>query len=553
MKPIISYLFTNNNSPDYYNIRVSIFLFILAFIIIFTFNYQSVYGLQELTLDDNARYLSALTNGPKLSFTHFPRSFMAAFFKYFDAVLLLQGVHIARSFYLFVYTIPLAFLTYLVNRECFNFGAIPAYFSAILISVLPWQGQNPLFIDGNSVLVTLTFLFLSLYFLTSILKEERSSKTTYAAAIIFTALAGFIGSERFLLISPAYFFMILIYKANLIKKISAWLMVGIPSIIMIAWLKLHQGAAASTPATLTKMQMFERFRKSVMWSWISTSGTNHWVIIGLIFTVLILVAIFFSIKCPEENRSNISGVAFYLLSSVFSGAPFWFVSKYFSVRYFYACHVLLWSLLIYSAFLLLRSAKLNRNVIFTLFMALILLSGIQKTIRAAEYNKKSNAVFDKISSTIKDIDPVNNAQFYISGSYPHTGQYYIWSSGYLAWASKRPDIRGVIGPQKNFYNPLNPKHIGYSYRMEGLNKELPVYGVAIIKNTYIIYNYYLQWMEAGKRNSEWHLYKRNTDTSILELVHSGRDIYEYITYLKEADLKDEIILWGNLKDAAKLE
>ena len=484
--------------------------------------------------------------GKSFFFLPTTRSILGPIKKYLDVSMTLKSIYLARSYYLFFFTIPVSYFTYLLNKNCFKFGTIPSFISAIIIAILPSQVQNPRFVDGNGVLITLVFLLPGVYFLTKYL-ESGNKKSDLFLSFCFYFLSNHIGGERALLIAPAIILMILIYRTKVQQKIYGCSVVFINVCLMIIWYMHQKGSVEARPVNLNPTVIFWRFKSSVIWAWIKTTNIENWLIIFIVLLAFIFVGLILGYKERVASRANIAGIFFYIGGAICSSLPFWFVSKYFSVRYFYISHAFLWSVLIYSAYLLLKTMRLKQLTIFCILLTLLLYTGIEKHKTHSKFNHKQNLIFDGISHTLNTIDLLPNPQIYLSGLYPNTGQYYIWCSVYLMHLTGRDDIRGVIGPPCNFYNPLNPSHRTYSYRMEGLDPQLPIYGIAIFKNHVKFYNYYLQWMEKGKKESKWNLYIKDAKSHTLKLFHSGTGLQNYEKFILKNKLKSEDVLWGNLK------
>ena len=110
-----------------------------------------------------------------------------------------------------------------------------------------------------------------------------------------------------------------------------------------------------------------------------------------------------------------------------------------------------------------------------------------------------------------------------------------------------------MGNEKNFYDPFNLKHCGYSYTMSCLdtNKELVAYKQDEEYKTHRM-NYFLRWIDSEKHNSDWILYKTD-NTNKLHIISTGRGLDNYELTLSELDLDTKQVLWGNLNDKNTIE
>lgn len=520
-------------------------------ILVFAFNIIPSLSLDVLLLDDNARYYDIANNSYNLT----GRSFISPYIKYIGHMLMFHSVQIARIYYIIIYMIPVSILFYILNRHYLKLPFGVSFGAAIVINILPNQKQIPVFIDGSSVLFGILFALISFIFCAKYLNHFAPIKY-WIVSIIFWYIANNTMGERALFLLPP--FLVLIYSAesHLTRKIvssSAIVLVSILRLFFYIFTNFYddglpQNLNAAQPVDLNTTEQVGRFIKSMEW-WLPFANNKYTLIFTVIISIIILSGYIISTTTHGIKNNYKNVYILYLSWFLLSGLPFWCMSRYFSVRYFYIPHIALTTLSLLSIYIIIKYIFSDIKFYYIFIILLIPYYGIARhnifSDHASSYNKRNQT----IQNVLKNQYIPDNAQIAMVNFNMSTGGYFIWSSGHLKHSLKMDGVSGIIGPNYNFYNPFNTRHSTYNFKMSGLDTNKPL--IAYIRNN-IDYkfekiNFFLDWKDEKKINSRWTLYKTN-DNNNLEIIGTGSGLLSYKEFIKGRNINYNKILWGDLSD-----
>ncbi|MFC2085511.1 hypothetical protein ACFLS9_10665, partial [Bacteroidota bacterium] len=159
--------------------------------------------------------------------------------------------------------------------------------------------------------------------------------------------------------------------------------------------------------------------------------------------------------------------------------------------------------------------------------------------------------FHMVKEELKSENFAPNSQIIIDRNYLKTHGFFHWSTGCIRNLLNRDDIFGIIGNEKNFYNPMNG-NTGrrWGYYMSGIDLEYPthLYNVKKISDRITLskYQYALQWFQDTK-NSKWIIHKVDTITGYSYEYLKGEGWEEYdqtLKNLKNSNINQTDILFG---------
>jgi hypothetical protein len=516
-------------------------------VLVFAFNYEAVAGLDVLLLDDQSRFCNALKDQFFNPF-FFKFGWAPSILKALNLKLMIYGMEIARGFYVVVFAIPLSFTLYYFNRKSLALGFTPSFISAILINILPFQYHIPKFIDGSYPLPAMLFLFFSLVFAVSYLNFEQSGQLILAA--FFWYLASQLCGELGIIIFPALLFLFVFWdsprKVKIVLVITYVLML-LPRVYQVVF---YPRGGAGKAVVLSFDTMLYRFKKVVAWgSIIKIEGDT--AIIYAAIAVIAIIAIgflFFKQEIKPVKRNNVVLIyGFYLLFGFLAMSPFVFVSKFFSTRYFFISYLALWVLITVSAYQIFKRFFKRESLIFGILFMVLLFVGFQRHVNQIKDNGAYNRRNKPICSAIKNIDTIlPEGQVIVVDKNNGSGQYFVWSTGYIRYCIRRSDVVGLIGNEYHFYDAFDVNHRGYAYKMEGFDIKKPLYIIRFRRGKVVQPKLFLRWLDRKSRESKWILYKRNSSTAMLSEIYSGTGLVAYKEKIIEMGLDFDDILWGNI-------
>jgi hypothetical protein len=535
---------------------------------VFIFNYEAIFGLRVLVLDDLARYQDAI-NGKIFSGTEVWWQ-LGSYTKAINKYLMLVDIHFARLFHVIVFLIPLSYLVFYLNHVYFKMNYLPALTSAILVNVLPYQIFIPFFLDGNYPLVGLIFVFLSLILSLEYLKTGR-----FLLLIPITFLwlqANYAFSEYpFFILMPILLLFFIYKKKSKREKVYLFL---IYFAITFHKLIIYADSPARNAAAVQALSfdiILERLISFINWSSIIPAPFHmnrfvfsmaHTYLTVIIFIAFILAGLFVVFKHNRKSSNeNKALIVFYLAIMVSVVIPFIFFSPYFSTRYFFVAYLFLYVVFIFSIDLMVR--KLGQTLQYIKYVsALILLilvfaAGLQRHIYQVQWQYVHNNKFKVICNQLKDLGEISSgSQIIITGDNVGTGEHYIWSSGYLSYCLGKPDISGVIGKEYPFYEPFLTNQRNYGFNMKGLDINKPTYVLRRLGGAFHYPKFLLRWDDKDDEHSPWVIYKLNPLENKLERFASGDGVEAYKNKLKSKGLLPNEILWGGYdqeRDWTKIE
>jgi len=520
------------------------FLGIAFFVSIF--NYEAVLGLDVLLLDDNARFSSAIRG---VTFNDYWLNFgwITALIKALNLKLMLIGITFARVFYLVVFVIPLSMSIFYFNRKLLNFDSVPAFISAIIINILPLQLHVPKFLDGSGFVIGMLFLFLSLIFALKYLKTKNLLNLALSGFLWHTANQSL--GELGVIMFPALILLFVLYESPFKNKLII-LAVYVPIVLYKFYRIISFDRGAAGKAVLQTFDtVIYRAKKAVEWGSVFNLKNDFTLYATGFLLFCFVVGFLFALykRKGTSQRQEYLHFLFYFLFGLLSIAPFILLTKYFSTRYFYTSFAAFWILTILSVYYILLNVIKRKLIVFMLLICLIIFSGVHRHLNQIKENRGFNNRNATICGAIQELEEIKpDGQVVITGIANGTGEYYMWSMGYIDHCLQRGDVVGLIGNEYSFYDPFNTNHRGYAYKMEGLDIEKPIYvvkrmGAEITNNP----KYYLRWFDSKDKKSDWIVYTRNSQTAILNEYYSGSGFDNYLNEAGERSIATSDIFWGN--------
>ena len=531
---------------EYFKKNETVFALIATTLPVFIFNIYPALGLDVLLLDDNARY-HAMAND---TYSFAGRSFLSPYIKYIGHAIMFNSTQLARVYYVIMYMLPLSFFFYYFNRNCLKLPFFVSYGAAVIMNILPNQKYIPVFIDGASVLFGMIFILTSFICCMKYLEDNKPLRYIIFSAVLWFYSNNTMG-ERAIFLLPAALVLIFFAKSTLSRKaLASTIFLSISSLRLYFYFFGKTMVAAGQPVDLIFGDKIHRFLKSIWWWLPITPPSEHLKYYAILIFIILIIGLVISATRHKRDYRPVMVYLFYFAWFFLSGFPFWWMSRYFSARYFYISHMGLTLLMILSCYVGIRYLLKNREaIIYCLLAATIFYYGISKNIIFSKMASERNKQNKKIVEIMKDEQVTENLQIAFVGFKTGTGSYYIWSSGYLEHSLKMNHLSGIIGVNYNFYNPFNKEHRGYSFKMSGLDVEKPL--IAYRRNNvdykFTRMRFFLQWETMGTVDSEWTLYKTN-DTNKLEIIGSGDGLESYRKIIQAKNIRHKDILWGDLSD-----
>ncbi len=525
--------------------------FIIIFVCVLAFNYEAIFGLKTLRLDDFARYFDAI-NG----YIYRPDAYstFGAVFKALNKWLMLIDIHFARLFYTLVFVIPLSLIIFYFNRLYFRVEFLPALTAAIIINILPFQIDIPKFLDGSYPVRGLIFMFLTLVYILEYLKTKR---LLYLPLIlIFWVLTNMSYTEMGIFLLIPILILIYFYEGSLKTKLHAMVL-----ILSVGFYELYKtlfvkSRAAAEVTSHSSAVITDRFAKFIEWSSIIPRSIRSldlgiWhLIITLSMFILICAGCVLLYK-KGNYKFKVKAKSFYLFYTsilIFGAIPFLFISPFFEIRYFFLSYMALYVLVVYSIYAIFLKLFANKLFIIVIMALLIIFTGTHRHFNQIQVNERQNNRYYEICGEINNLDEIKpNAQLVITNYNVGTGEHFMWSSGYIAHCLERAGIIGIIGNEYFFYDPFQYSDRAYHKKMGGLDLERPIYSIHYENGQPVNRKYFLRWLTPDNNESEWLLYKRDEHTHILKEYAIGVGIDNYIHSLEGLNLSSDVVLWGSIK------
>jgi hypothetical protein len=510
-------------------------------------NLYSVFGLSTLIQDDSARYFHFFNGG----YTY-PDFFLGVGWwlkSIFVWIFSNYSVELARFSLVILFMIPLGIAFYIFNRAILNLPLWVSILSAVAINCIPKQWLIPAFLDGSyvvsgSLMLVLFYIFVGASFLAS-----KASWLYLGLALVFWLLFNDMAAEMGVVIVPAVSIFIWVLEGATTKKLLIQLGVIIISLArFLHYIKDQAVRSNRQIAEFSLDKLLDRMSQSFNW-WLPFDVSNF--IAGLIGMGIVFALIGYLIwawsrrvdSIDPDLRTFVIYVSWFLCAS----APFWLVTPYVAVRHFYIAFCALTPLV----FLLLyrtvveRFSLGGRGVMISL-LVLTMIYGYQRFHFSSKLYEPWNIKSNQIHTLLKDEKINDHTQIAIVNMTYVTAGYYIWSSGYLQYLLRNPSIRGIVGPNSDFYDPFNPKHCHYGQRMSCLDPtgELIAFKRGEDGKPKKM-RYFLRWLDRGNDSSEWVLLATDSVNQLSEIAR-GNGMDSYKGELSRLDLDSINVLWGRI-------
>lgn len=519
---------------------------LFIFIFIFIFNFPSL-GIKLLILDDLANYSEAVHDIFEASRMH--RSFTNTLINHFFVNLMAIDPFLSRLLILVGVMIPFSIILYHILFKYYNLPQSVAFFAVIFPQILPGQVFIPFFVVGSYNTWGLFFYFVSLLTAIFFIKKQNISFLLFFTLFYFFSID--VTINIFLAIPFALF--LLYFKKINFKTFVIFAIIFIISLIKV-FLIFWKPWATTTVNKMSPEIYIDRLINLFKWTVPFFNNYNSDIIIFFYLFVIfcaLLYSIFFSDKefFPIIESPNYITQKYRPFFWLFLGA-IWFLSasllfafsKYYSSRYVYPAGFAFNFLLIFSIYLIISNGFLAKYKIFIVLMLILTVSvGIQRVreIRRILLPAESVSIF--IQKSLSRYDFPRDSQIVIVGSSTGkllTGEYWVWSSGFLQFVTGRPDISGIVGKEAYLYDPFDIKKRGYDYKMNGLDISQPIFLFRLTNNDFIQLEYFLRF-SVDDDKLIWMIYHLDQNSGDVDLLNEGYSLDDYNLYLD--NLKDENI------------
>jgi hypothetical protein len=529
--------------------------FFIIFVSVFFANLYAVFGLEVLLLDDNARFYLYKNN---LYTINGPRAFIGLSLTLKTIPIYLfsnHSVEVARLYVLTFYMVPLSLLFYHFNRKYLQLPVWVCLISSILVNIVPSQHTMPAFLDGSYHVPGMIAFLASLIYTSRYLNHDSFVKGNFVIACLLWLLVCDLMAEMGIFLYPVLLFFIYSSGAPLKRQLSIYIgSFTITALRIASYFQTVGLNPTNKPSSLTTEEIIRRITQSIQW-WVPFETTKSTSLLVALLLIAMTICLLLLAKKKRIKRSVdlTRPISFYSLLFVSASLPFWLVSPFFSVRYFYIPYFGLTTIAI---ILLHDFAVLTKQNKQPIAVAAAIALFATYSIQRHHYNKDlfstANDKKELIFDTLKKENILSRTNIALVNFNAGTGGFHFWSSGYLQYLYQKPGVRGAIGPEYNFYDPFNLKQCGYDHRMSCLDLSKDLIAYKWQGDISRRMEFFLQWMNPKKRESEWHLYTYE-DENVLKILKSGRGLTAYIKTLSALEIDPENVLWGNSNNANATE
>jgi hypothetical protein len=544
----------------------------IAFTVIF-FNLIAIFGLESLMHDDPAWYKMVLSGA-------FPRGMLkynliSPFTEWIGWNIMAYSPKLARGLYVLLLMVPISCCFYYLCRSRFGFSRMTAFAAAVLPVILPQQWEVPAGINMSYVLWGMLFSLLS--FLLGIHYLGKNTPNNWArltGAFISYLVATQIMEQALFLYPP---FVLAFWGYNKFDKknlriIIAFSLVSAAKLVQI--LLYTRKAMQWTPLG----EIIDRV--GLYFQWALPVPEIPPVFAAIIFLAIILGGgILYSKHAVEETTGETKSptlfshfplksrglffYGFFIGWSIITVSPAIVLSFFYTIRYAYislfgAIAIFFFSLhtIILKLF---PGREKGKRVYIPFFLILVIISGAARYFYLRDIFDLENTNQAVIKRSLDKIKLPLHAQVVIVGiegvGYKGFDGGWERSSGYLQFALKRKDLKGLISPCHssafyNFDNHFDPGIRGWRprYYMTGLSPDQPVFLFRLDKKTGELnqYEYALQW-EGTTSKARWTILRFDKITGKAFPLTFGRGIKEYlleIEKLGKMGIRQSDILWG---------
>jgi len=538
----------------------------IAFAVI-SFNLIAVFGLDSLLHDDPAMYRRVLSGRFPHGLVKF--NLIAPFSEWLGWNIMAISPHLARGLYVLLLLVPLSCCFYHLWHRRFGFSRMTSFAAAVLPNILPMQWQIPAGINMSYVLWGLLFAILSLILGMRYLEKSHPGHWLTLAAASCCFLVATQIMEQALFLFPPFFLAFWGYKKFARENRRLLAAFSIIALVKLAQMLVYQRKAAHL---IPLEEIADRF--GAFLQWVMPVADVPPLCAALIFFSTIAAG--FALQMRDRRGAWEGGSVFSRFTDrgqviFFHGFfVFWILSTalpaillsfFFSIRYatmslFGASAIFVFSLQGMIEKLLPGRGKKAWLPVFSL---IIIVSGISRFFYLEKVFALENANQAVIVRGLAERNLPVGSQIVIVGiqgrGYKGFDGGWERSSGYLQFALKRKDLKGLIGPRHaseyyNFDDHFNRQLRGWWPRnyMTGLSLRTPVFLFCHAggKRGLEQLEYALQWRGENCRAS-WTIYRFDKASGKSLPVVSGDGMKEYMTairQLKKIGVAQSDILWG---------
>lgn len=527
---------------------------VLIGLLVFLFNYPCL-NIDLLILDDLANYSEAIHD--VFGASRMQRSFTNTLINHVFVNIMASSPFMSRFLILTGVMIPVSLLLYHILYKYFKIPRSIAFFSATLPQVLPGQVYTPFFVVGSyntwGILFCLVAVLIGLFFL----KHPGAHWLFLFSLFYFFAIDVTIN----IFISIPLALLFLYYQKINLKHFALFTIIFILTCIK-TFLVLWKPWATTTVNTLSKDIFLERTLNLFKW----TTPLPHDIDIKIVIAILLfifLTAILISLCFRAKDEQAAIGTPDYIttryrmllwyfwgIAWLLSASVLFAFSKYFSGRYVYPAGFAINFLFALSLFIILNRGWAKKLHLYVLLMfAFTLLVGLQRLEKINKVIRPAEQVSIAIQHSLKNYDFPSDSQIVIVGGPTgklQTGSYWIWSTGFLQYATKRADITGLIGQEMYMYDPFDMTKRGYSFKMNGLDSSLPLFLFKFNRSGLEQKKFFLRWQADGQ-TPPWKIYEIDPDSGMVHVFREGegKQAFERILAdLEQTGISAEDIFWA---------
>ncbi len=551
--------------------------YLIIFIVTVISSYSGVFLKEGMFLDDLGRYILGLDNRFHNGILH--SSPGLAYLLHVAHILMVKSLVAARIYILTYLIIANLSLFYIMYCQ-FKFSWVSSLMASVFPSILIGQNLIPHFISGSYTVIGSVFLFISIIFANKYLVDK---KIQYAIPFVILFLFSMLIMPNTVFLIPVTVFIYMYVNNYKIEKriiflISIEVLMGLLRAVQI--LLRGSGHDSISPTLIELPLVKSRLFASLFYIFPLSKGGPLTVIIESIIILISVIGFIIFINRMSGSLINRNLSPHVILHDLFPyilsvswiisiGLTFWFLSPYFTSRYFhlaaYGSGLLVGTL--WTEVVLMRkiSKRIQKSIVFSMTLIVLLMS-VQKNRVSYRDIRIENRKIDRIKSDVFKNSFLPESQIVIVGEDLGTGGYWNYSSGYIKYLSGNPQINGLIGFEFQFYNPFNKKEKHFETKMTGIDLDKPVFLFNRKLNGHLLpVEYALEW-DASKwtegipgtnvlggvpyekmQSSTWKLFHFDTVSGQNSVAYSGKGIDEYnkaIANLGKNGIDESDILWA---------
>ena len=533
--------------------------YLLIAVTLILFNLIAIFGSKVLLHDEPGFYSMVINHQFPSTWTQY--NLIGPYTEWLAWNILAYSPPLARSVYVLFLLVPLSCCFYYLCRAIFQFPRLTAFAAATLPQILPMQWQIPAGINMSYVVWGLLFTMLSL--ILGFLYLEKDTPKNWVPFLAAT-LCFFIATqimELALFILPPILLAFWGYRKFQRKHVYLILVFTLVGLAKYIQMTMY-------PRKIMRIMPFDVIfqRIGLYFTWALPVPALPPLFATLIYFSIVFIAFLLYFKHPPQQsgplfcRFSMKGrhlfvYGFFLSWMITTILPIIILSIPYPPRYAYISMFGAQALFVYAIYLILKKVfPLKRQLKIAIFIIIILLAGVSRTIYLKNYYAIENRIAAIMVRDLNEIQLPWHAQIVIVNL---EGFYGGWprSSGYFQFLLKRNDLSGLIGKVNsneyyNFDNHFDPLFRKWSsrYNMTGLSLDQPLFLFYFDKKNKKLkpMEYALQW-RGEKKDAPWTILRVDKVDGQLYAFAWGVGMDEYLSTIRQLQKKgisQSDILWG---------